>query len=72
MNNVSDISALQYLPSLNYVRLWDNQIIDIKSLVDNPALGDGDIVGLDDNPLSEESINEYIPILKARGVIVSW
>jgi len=72
MNNISYISALQNLPNLSYVRLWDNQISDIKPLVDNSNIGEGDIVGLDGNPLNEKSLNEYIPALQARGVIVTW
>ncbi len=72
MNNVADITPLKDLPNLRYIRLWDNQINDIKPLVDNPGIGDGDIVGLDDNPLDEKSINEYIPALQARGVQVTW
>ena len=71
-NKISDISVLQDLPNLSYVRLWDNQITNIKPLVSNPNIEQGDIVGLDDNPLDEISINEYIPALEARGVAVTW
>lgn len=71
-NNISDISALRNLPNLEYVRLWDNQITNIKPLVDNAGIGKGDIVGLSGNPLDEISINEYIPALQARGVLVTW
>jgi len=72
MNNISDISALQNLQNINYVRLWDNQITDIKPLVDNLGIGEGDIVALTGNPLSEKTINEYIPALQSRGVVVTW
>jgi len=72
MNSISDISPLRELLNLRYVRLWDNQITDIKPLVDNPGIGEKDIVGLNDNPLNEKSINEYIPALQARGVVVTW
>ena len=71
-NQITDISPLQNLPNLSYVRLWDNQITNIKPLVDNPNIGEGDIVGLNDNPLDEISINEYIPELQERGVAVTW
>jgi len=50
----------------------DNQIGDVKPLVDNTGLGDGDEVWLSENPLSEQSINEYIPALEARGVTVYY
>ena len=62
-NKIFDISPLQNLPSLSYIWLWDNQITNIKPLVDNPNISQGDIVGLDNNPLDEISINEYIPAL---------
>jgi len=71
-NNISDISPLKDLANLGYVRLRNNQITNIKALVDNPGIGNGDIVGLNSNPLDEKSINEYIPVLQARGVYVTW
>jgi len=71
-NDISDISSLQYPTNLKYVRLWDNQITNIKPLVDNPNIGKGDIVGLDDNPLDSVSINEYIPALLSRSAVVTW
>ncbi|MFZ5516705.1 MAG: leucine-rich repeat domain-containing protein [Candidatus Zhuqueibacterota bacterium] len=71
-NNTSDISALKNLPNLEYVRLWDNQVTNIKPLVDNAGVGKGDIVALNNNPLDEISVNEYIPALQARGVAVTW
>lgn len=71
-NNISDISPLRDQPQLRYVRLWDNQITNIKPLVDNSGIGKGGMVGLDGNPLDEKSVNEYIPALQARGVMVTW
>lgn len=71
-NQIVDISALENLVNLTNLRLWNNQITDILPLVNNTGLGEGDYVGLIDNPLSEISINEYIPTLIARGVIVHW
>jgi len=38
--------------------------------VDNGGLGAGDKIWLSGNPLSEQSINDYIPELEARGVTV--
>ena len=73
-NNTDDDDEISY---------YDNMIVDLKPLVDNPGLGnedpvhleDGlerqsDIVTVQDNPLSDVSRNVYIPALKARGVIV--
>jgi hypothetical protein len=52
--------------------LMQNPISDISPLVDNLGLGEGDTVILVNNPLSEESINTYIPELEARGVTVEY
>jgi len=40
--------------------------------VENEGLGTGDRVYLFDNPLSDDSINIYIPQLEARGVTVTY
>jgi len=72
LNGISDISPLAGLTNLTWLSLFDNQISDIKPLVDNPGMGEGDEVWLEGNPLSEQSINEYIPALQARGVDVRY
>ena len=48
--------------------------MDISPLVNNIDFGtiSGSYVSLSGNPLSEQSINEYIPILQQRGIIVFW
>ena len=71
-NEISDISPLEGLTSLTRLELGSNQISDISPLVHNLGLGEGDLVDLRGNPLSEESINEYIPQLQARGVTVGY
>jgi internalin A len=71
-NQISNISPLADLTSLEWLWLNDNQITDISPLVDNPGLGEGDDVILVNNPLSEESINQHIPVLQARGVNVEY
>ncbi len=71
-NLVSDISSLAGLTYLTELELADNQISDITPLVNNPGLGGGDYVGLDDNPLSEEACTTHIPALEARGVDVDY
>jgi len=71
--NIKDISALQNLSKLKYINLWENKVEDIKPLVDNSSFtGSERCVELDDNPLNDASINEYIPALQARGVFVYW
>jgi len=71
-NQISDISPLANLTSLTVLDLGGNQISDILPLVDNEGLSEGDEVNLEENPLSSNSVNIYIPQLQARGVIVSY
>ncbi len=71
-NQIKDISELQYLPAIHLIGLDGNKIEDISPLVNNPNLGKGVYLYLKNNPLSEKSINEYIPILIARGVTVYY
>ena len=71
-NQIIDISPLVNLISLRWIALSSNQISDIEPLVDNSGLADGDDVYLNSNPLSETSINTYIPQLEARGVTVYY
>jgi internalin A len=71
-NQISDISPLANLTNLTVLTLHNNQISDIEPLVNNPGLSQGDSVYLGANPLSETSINTYIPQLEARGVTVYW
>jgi hypothetical protein len=71
-NQISDISPLAKLTKLKDLDLSDNQISDIEPLVNNPGLSRGDEVDLWNNPLSDNSINIYIPQLQARDVIVQY
>lgn len=71
-NSIVDITALQGLDSLRNVNLTNNQVVDIKPLVDNSGITYGDQVWLTNNPLSDSSINVYIPELEARGVSVYY
>ena len=69
-NSISDISPLSGLTNLRKLILTDNNISDIAPLVDNAGLGKGDLVWLEENPLSAASINTHIPALRERGVRV--
>ena len=71
-NQISNVEPLAGLTFLEYLELSDNQIIDIKPLIDNLGLGAGDRVRLINNPLSPISIGTYIPQLQARGVTVYY
>ncbi len=71
-NQMSDITPVENLTQLTDLYLERNQIEDILPLVNNTGMDDGDEVWLTDNPLSDTSINDYIPQLKARGVTVYY
>ena len=70
-NNLSDISPIADATcDFDYIYIADNQITDIKPIVDNANITDGDDIYIANNPLNETSINTYIPQLEARGVTV--
>ena len=70
-NSVSDLSPLARLTHLTELWLNDNNISDLSPLVANTGLGDGDVVDVQENPLSYASIHTHIPILLERGVEVN-
>lgn len=69
-NQIKDISELQYLSNIHLIGLSGNKIEDISPLVNNKDLGKGVHLYLGNNPLSEKSLNEYVPKLINRGVTV--
>ena len=69
---ISNLEGLEYCLSLTYLDLTGNEICDIGPLVDNPGLGEGDKIYLHYNPLSEICLNDQIPALEARGVMVTY
>ena len=71
-NGISDISHLSDLTKLTDLRLSGNGISDISPLISNTGLGTGDTVDLGGNPLSYPSLYTHIPVLKTRGVRVSF
>jgi hypothetical protein len=71
-NKITDINAVENLSNLDYMNLSDNQIVDIEPLILNPGINSGDILILTGNPLNNVSINNYIPTLTGRGVMVTF
>ena len=71
-NNISDISALTGLTNLIEIGLDNNSISDISALVANSGLSTGDFVYLGGCPLSNTSVDIYIPNLEIRGVNVLY
>ena len=71
-NRITDISSVEGLTRLKKLYLKNNRITDISSLVANTGFGRGDLVSLQGNPLSAESINTHIPALQGREVTVRF
>jgi len=71
-NQITDISAVANLINLTEFRIQYNQITDISPLVQNEGISTGDRVHLEENPLSSDSKNIYIPALQSRGVTVYY
>ena len=69
-NAISDLSPLVDLMQLERIDLSNNAIQDVGPLLQNPAIGTGDEVYLQGNPLSDESLRNHLPDLHARGVRV--
>ena len=57
---------------MEYLFLSDNNISDLSPLAANMGLGEGDYVGVRNNPLSATSLNTHIPTLQRRGVTVTF
>ncbi len=71
-NSISDISALSGLTNLERLYLYNNSVSDLLPLVANTGLGTGDVVDVQNNPLSATSINTHIPALQDRGIDVRF
>ena len=71
-NPISDISPLVGLTNLTTLYLGNINISDISPLVANTGLGNEDLVNVQYNPLSYQSIHTHIPILQSRGVTVEF
>lgn len=66
-NQIVDISSLASITGLKNIWLANNRISDVSALV---HLANPKMINLDGNPLSDDSINKYIPQLKAKGAQV--
>jgi len=71
-NLITDLSPLSGLTALQNLALGSNRISDLQPLVDNPGLGAGDEVFLENNPLGVAALDVQIPALLGRGVQVSY
>ena len=69
-NQIEDLDALARLTSLSYLDLSNTSTSDVAPLVWNGGLGLRDIVDLRANPLERTSLNDHIPTLRRRGVVV--
>lgn len=71
-NQIVNINPLANLVNLKDLGLADNQIVDIYPLILNSGINNGDIITLTGNPLSEISVNTYIPQLEGLGVTIHY
>jgi Leucine-rich repeat (LRR) protein len=69
-NQIVDIDPLAGLVSLRELHLGKNAILDLQALVNNAGLGAGDVLRVNENPLTPQAIDVQIPALEARGVQV--
>jgi hypothetical protein len=65
-NLISDIGGFEKLTNLEYLNLSNNSISDIGPLLNNPGIGAGDTVVLQDNPVDCADV----AALRAKGVTV--
>lgn len=71
-NYISDLTPLAGLIKLEQLILHTNKITDIEPLVLNTGIGKGDVVRLDYNFIDDNSLCNYIPILTAREVDLTY
>jgi hypothetical protein len=69
-NQISDLGPLAAMKYVADLDLAGNAIANLAPLVTNTDFGTGDRIWLARNPLSAAAINEQIPALRARGVVV--
>ncbi len=85
-NHISDISALSNLSNLQYLLLEDNDIVDLSPLLEMDMSQKGFqktyVEGkeynlkmelhIKGNPLSDASVENYLPQLKERGILADY
>ncbi|MBM3131411.1 MAG: leucine-rich repeat domain-containing protein [Chloroflexi bacterium] len=71
-NYISDVSALSNLINLTELNLENNHLKDIAALTTNKGLGRKCTVDLRNNPLSNISVYQHIPLLEQKGAEVKW
>jgi len=72
VNQIEDISALAGLQGLNELRLNANNVSDISVLVEISGFDNKGYITLRENPLSETSLEVYIPQLKEIATYLSY
>ena len=71
-NNISNIALFSGLQELSVLSLRNNWITDLSPLVANAAIGLGDIVNVNGNPLTVDAVCNDIPALQKRYVRVGF
>lgn len=67
---IENLGGIEFLVDIGCLDLSWNDIVDIQPLVDSLGVNAWDLVDLRDNPLSDHSLNDLVPILWDRWVIV--
>jgi hypothetical protein len=71
-NHLTGLDGLTNLGALTLLVATGNLITDLHPLVDNAEFAAGDILYVQNNPLSEQALTVQIPALEARGVAVYY
>lgn len=75
VDDITDLSGLEYCTNLQYLSLDENQISDISPLAENSGLGAGDEIWLKNNSLDLSEGSEDMEIIVAlmyRGATVYY
>jgi len=73
VNHISDIRPLTGLKNLKWLGIEGNMIRDLEPLVLNEGIGEGDVINIADNPLSDDARTRQLQLLEERGVsFINW
>lgn len=70
-NQIIDVLPLSRMEAIESLYLDNNAIETLHPLLDNDGLGDGDIISVNGNPLTQRTICDDVRYLRERGVTVA-
>lgn len=71
LNQITDLTPLKGLLNLTSVNLKNNNLCSVSRLLENPGIGPGDLLELDNNPLANFTCSQIITALQSRGASVT-